>query len=80
MADILEECRKACGPRPSPQWAEVPGAYELLAKCGPDIEKLRREVKLLKARNAWLASSNLILMLILAFVACGAFMAAFLVQ
>ena len=78
MADILEECRKACGPRPSPQWAEVPGAYELLAKCGPEIEKLRKEVKLLKARNAGLATRNVTLMLLFAGAVCGGFMAVFL--
>ena len=80
MSDILDECRKACGPRPSPQWAEVPGAYELLAKCGPEIEKLRKEVKLLKAANRSLAARNTILMMLFAGVVCGAFMAVFLVR
>ena len=78
MADILEECRKACGPRPSPQWAEVPGAYELLAKCGPEIEKLRKEVKLLKAANASLAARNVLLVLLLVGAVCGSFMIEFL--
>ena len=80
MADILDECRKACGPRPSPQWAEVPGAYELLAKCGPEIERLRKEVKLLKVANAGLVWRNILLALLLAGVVCGGFMAVFLSQ
>ena len=78
MADILDECRKACGPRPSPQWAEVPGAYELLARCGPEIEKLRKEVKLLKMANRSLVARNFLLMLLLGAVICGGFMAVFL--
>ena len=80
MADILDECRKACGPRPSPQWAEVPGAYELLAKCGPEIERLRKEVKLLKAANTGLHVRNILLMMLLAAAVCGGFMAVFLSQ
>ena len=80
MSDILDECRKACGPRPSPQWAEVPGAYELLAKCVPEIEKLRKEVKLLRAANRSLVARNILFMLLLAGVVCGGFMAVFLVH
>ena len=51
-----------------------------LTKSALEVEKLRKEVKLLRARNAWLVSANLILALILVFVACGSFMAAFLIR
>ena len=78
MADIVDECRKACGPRPSPQWAEVPMAYDLLAKCGPEIERLRKEVKLLKVANTGLRVRNTTLMMLLAAAVCGGFMAVFL--
>ena len=74
MADILDECRKAA---PFPSFV-TPDSRDLLARAAVEIEKLRKEVKLLRAANASLAARNILLMLLFGFVVCGGFMAVFL--
>jgi hypothetical protein len=75
VGDLVIECQQACSFPPSP-----PVIYGLLAKCGPEIEKLRKEVKALKAANASLATRNYLLALMFVGAVCGSFMAAFLMQ
>jgi len=76
MADILEECRKAS---PFPSFV-TPDSRDLPARAAVEIEKLRKEVKLLKAANVSLVARNIILMMLLAAAVCGGFMATFLIR
>ena len=84
MADIIDECRIAA--RTLGGWAAVSGPDHWqpsviaghLTKSAMEIEKLRKEVKLLKTANTSLAARNLLLMMLLAAAVCGGFMAVFL--
>jgi len=84
MSDIVDECRLAA--RTLGGWAAVSGPDHWqpsviaghLTKSAIEVEKLRKEVKLLRAANASLAARNIFLMLLLGAVICGGFMAVFL--
>lgn len=81
MADLLEDIRKVFTPGVTWDLMTLHNTREVLVKCGPEIEKLlRKEVKLLKPRNASLVTCNLILAMLFVGAVCGSFMAAFLSQ
>jgi hypothetical protein len=77
VGDLVDDCRKVVGT------ASLIAPYEacdLLSRGATEIEKLRKEVKVLKAANASLATRNYLLALMLVGSVCGSFMAAFLMQ
>ena len=86
MADIVDDCRAVA--RTLEGWGRVTGPSDWignpsviaghLTKSAIEVEKLRKEVKLLKAANASLAARNIFLMLLLVTVVCGGFMVVFL--
>ena len=88
MADIIDDCRAAA--RTLEGWGRVTGPSDWignpsviaghLTKSAIEVEKLRKEVKLLRSANRSLAARNIFLTLLLGFVVCGGFMAMFLVR
>ena len=88
MADIVDDCRAVA--RTLEGWGRVTGPSDWignpsviaghLTKSALEVEKLRKEVKLLKAANTSLAARNILLMLMFAGSVCAIFMAAFLVR
>ena len=80
MGDILDECRNATRGQAQFQGWPPPNAHDLLIRGSLEIEKLRKEVKLLRAANRSLVARNILFMLLLAGVVCGGFMAVFLVH